>query len=193
MRIGVNTLFLIPGEVGGTETYLRQTLLAIAKHLPGVELVLFTNKENDSVLRKDLVKFKQTEFVQLDFKASNRYARIIREQLELPFKVRKSGVDVLWSAGYTAPFFSVCPQAVTIHDIQYKRHPEDLSFLARCVSDVLIRMACWRCDSVIAVSQFTKEEIIEFSPVRKDRVFVIHEGVDPFFQKNHTTKKSEKF
>ena len=189
MRIGVNTLFLIPGEVGGTETYLRQTLLAIAKHFPGVELVLFTNKENDSVLRKDLAKFKQTEFVQLDFKASNRYARIIREQLELPFKVRKSGVDVLWSAGYTAPFFSVCPQAVTIHDMQYKRHPEDLSFLARCVSDVLIRMACWRCDSVIAVSQFTKNEIIEFLSVRKDSVFVIHEGVDPFFQKKPHNKE----
>jgi len=189
VRIGVNTLFLIPGEVGGTETYLRQTLLAIAKHFPGVELVLFTNKENDSVLRKDLAKFKQTEFVQLDFKASNRYARIIREQLELPFKVRKSGVDVLWSAGYTAPFFSVCPQAVTIHDMQYKRHPEDLSFLARCVSDVLIRMACLRCDSVIAVSQFTKNEIIEFLSVRKDSVFVIHEGVDPFFQKKLHNKE----
>jgi len=189
VRIGVNTLFLIPGEVGGTETYLRQTLLAIAKHFPGVELVLFTNKENDSVLRKDLAKFKQTEFVQLDFKASNRYARIIREQLELPFKVRKSGVDVLWSAGYTAPFFSVCPQAVTIHDMQYKRHPEDLSFLARCVSDVLIRMACLRCDSVIAVSQFTKNEIIEFLSVRKDSVFVIHEGVDPFFQKKPHNKE----
>jgi glycosyltransferase involved in cell wall biosynthesis len=189
VRIGVNTLFLIPGEVGGTETYLRQTLLAIAKHFPEVELVLFTNKENDSVLRKDLAKYKQAEFVQLDFKASNRYARIIREQLELPFKVRKSGVDVLWSAGYTAPFFSVCPQAVTIHDMQYKRHPEDLSFLARCVSDVMIRMACWRCDSVIAVSQFTKEEIIKFSSVRKDRVFVIHEGVDSFFQKKQHNKE----
>ncbi len=189
MRIGVNTLFLIPGEVGGTETYLRQTLLAIAKHFPGVELVLFTNKENDSVLRKDLAKFKQTEFVQLDFKASNRYARIIREQLELPFKVRKSGVDVLWSAGYTAPFFSVCPQAVTIHDMQYKRHPEDLSFLARCVSDVLIRMACWRCDSVIAVSQFTKDEIIEFTSIQQNQVSVIHLGVGPFFEKKLQDKE----
>ena len=189
MRIGVNTLFLIPGEVGGTETYLRQTLLAMAKYFPEVELVLFTNKENDTVLRRDLTKFKQTEFVRLNFRASNRYARVIREQLELPFKVKKSGVDVLWSAGYTAPFFSVCPQVVTIHDMQYKRHPEDLSFLARCVLDVLIRMACWRCDSVIAVSQFTKDEIIKFSSVRKDCVFVTHEGVDPLFEKKPYKKE----
>ncbi len=189
MRIGVNTLFLIPGEVGGTETYLRQTLIAMAKHFPKVELVLFTNKENDSVLRKDLAKFNQTEFVKLNFNASNRYARIIREQLELPFKARKSGVDVLWSAGYTAPFFSECPQVVTIHDMQYKRHPEDLSLLARCISDILIRIACWRCDSVIAVSQFSKDEIVKFTSARADRVYVTYEGVNPFFEKKTHNKE----
>ena len=42
MRIGVNTLFLIPGEVGGTETYLREVLLAMAKSSVGIEWVLFT-------------------------------------------------------------------------------------------------------------------------------------------------------
>jgi len=45
MRVGVNTLFLIPGEVGGTETYLCETLRAIAKQAPQVGLVIFTNRE----------------------------------------------------------------------------------------------------------------------------------------------------
>ena len=44
MRIGVNTLFLIPGEVGGTETYLRETLRALAELSEDVEWVLFTNR-----------------------------------------------------------------------------------------------------------------------------------------------------
>jgi hypothetical protein len=59
MKIGINTLFLIPGEVGGTETYLRQTLLAMVKHFPDFPLVLFTNCENDSVLKKDLSSFNK--------------------------------------------------------------------------------------------------------------------------------------
>jgi hypothetical protein len=54
VRIGVNTLFLIPGEVGGTETYLREVLLAKAKSSPGIEWVLFTNRENDGYLRSDV-------------------------------------------------------------------------------------------------------------------------------------------
>ena len=145
MKIGINTLFLIPGEVGGTETYLRQTLLAMAEFCPGVSLVLFTNRENDPVLKKDLSGFKQVTFVRLDFGASNKSARITREQTELPGKVREAGVDVLWSLGYTAPFFSPCPQVVTIHDMQYKTYPEDLSFRARIVTDVLVKIAARRC------------------------------------------------
>ena len=46
MRIGVNTLFLIPAEVGGSETYLRRTLPALAEACAGDELVLFTNRNN---------------------------------------------------------------------------------------------------------------------------------------------------
>jgi len=67
MRIGVNTLFLIPGEVGGSETYLRRTLLAIADLFPDVGLTLFTNRENDPVLRTDLSSFPQVEYRLLNF------------------------------------------------------------------------------------------------------------------------------
>ncbi len=34
MRIGVNTLFLIPGEVGGSQTYCVETLKAMAEQFP---------------------------------------------------------------------------------------------------------------------------------------------------------------
>jgi len=80
-------------------------MLAMAEHFPDVSMVLFTNRENDPVLKKDLSLFKNMSFELLDFAASNRYMRIIREQIELPGRARRAGVDVLWSLGYTAPFF----------------------------------------------------------------------------------------
>ena len=51
MKIGVNTLFLIPGEVGGTATYLREVLLAMARISAGIDWILFTNRENDGYLQ----------------------------------------------------------------------------------------------------------------------------------------------
>ncbi|MBL7205213.1 MAG: hypothetical protein ISS63_12930 [Desulfobacteraceae bacterium] len=106
MFIGVNILSLIPGEVGRTDTYLRETLCAIAKQSPQVDLILFTNRENDGLFRKTLGGYPHIEFQRLNFFARNRYIRILREQIELPFRAKPqlSRLDLLWFPGYMALF-----------------------------------------------------------------------------------------
>jgi glycosyltransferase involved in cell wall biosynthesis len=183
LKVGVNTLFMIPGEVGGSETYLRETLHAIAANHPGIALVLFTNRENDASLREELSSFGQIEFAMLDFKAANRYMRIVREHLELPHAARKANIDLLWSPGYTAPFWAPCPQVVSILDMQYKSHPEDLSLVARLTTDALVKMAAARCRRIIAISDFTKTEIVKYTSAEPARIDVTHLGVDDCFAK----------
>jgi glycosyltransferase involved in cell wall biosynthesis len=128
-----------------------------------------------------LAGFPQVDFVNLGFKAANRYSRIVREQLQLPPLVKKAGVDVLWSPGYTAPFFSVCPQVVTIHDMQYKSHPQDMTLLARFTTDMLVRNAARQCRRIIAVSEFSKKEIVRFTAAKSEAIDVIHEAADASF------------
>ena len=164
MRVGVNTLFLIPGEVGGTETYLCETLRAIAKQAPQVGLVIFTNRENDRWFSEMLGGYSQIEFQSLNFLARNRYMRIIREQIELPVRAKLAHLDLLWSPGYTAPFICSCPQVVTIHDMQYKRYPEDLRFVPRLVTDIVVRISARRSSAVITDSAFSKSEIVRQTP-----------------------------
>lgn len=177
MRIGVNTLFLIPGEVGGSETYLRETLHAIATGFEGIELVLFTNRENDGYFRALFSNIGHVEYCKLNFRAINRVARILREQLELPSKARQTHIDLLWSGGYTAPLFCSCPQVVTIYDMQYKSYPEDLTFLARLATDVLVGAAARRCDGIISISEFSRQEILKHTSALPGRVCVTHAGV----------------
>lgn len=181
MRIGINTLFLVPGDVGGTEIYLRQNLKEMVTASPSIDFVLFTTRDNEDVFRSDLHSSGNVEYVQLPFKAANRPVRILAEQFLLSKYVRKSSVDVLWSPGYTAPLRCSCPQAVTIHDLQYKTHPNDLSFLERKTLDFLVISACRVCDAVIAVSEFSKKEIIKYDFALEEKVFTILEGVDPVF------------
>ena len=77
MRLGINTLFLIPGEVGGSETYFREVLLALLALHPDLEVVFFTNVENDAYL-KDLVEgHPHAECVPTGIRAMNRFERII--------------------------------------------------------------------------------------------------------------------
>jgi glycosyltransferase involved in cell wall biosynthesis len=153
----------------------------MAARFPANPLVLFTNNENHATLTGDLSSFRQVSFVRLTVNATNRVARIIREQLELPAKVSRSGVDVLWSPGYTAPCWCGCPQVVTIPDMQYKTHPQDLTFVARVMTDILVKTAVWRCRRIIAISEFSRSEIVKYTAARADRVEVVPLAASPDF------------
>ena len=179
-RLGVNTLFLVPGDVGGTETFLRETLKALAD-CEGITLVVFTNRDNDRLLRRDLLGKEYIEFIQLDFSAASRPLRILLEQAWLPFAAIGRRLDCLWSPGYTAPFWAPCPQAVTIPDLQYKSHPEDMSRVERLTLDTLVRMACRRSRLVFTISEFSKREVVRYGFAPAEKVHAVLLGVDQGF------------
>lgn len=178
LKIGVNTLFYIPGEVGGTETYLRRNLHALTAQFPEAAVALFTNRENDPVLRQDLKGYCNVEYHLLNFRASNRPMRIIREQTELPLRARQAGIHVMWSPGYTAPVLSLCPQVVTIHDMQYRTHPEDMSAAERWATHVLVTSAAMCCTRIIAISEFGRREILRHLSVSPRKVRKVFSGVE---------------
>ncbi len=174
MRIGINALFLIPGEVGGSEVYLCQTLGAMAKNHPEETFILFTNNENDGFLRTLFSNLSNINFKALKFSAVNRYSRIIREQTQLPFQAQKAKVECLWSPGYTSPILTHCPQIVSILDMQYKRHPADLTPIAGITTDILVKSACTRAKRLLTISEFSKREIVELAKVNSDNIRVTH-------------------
>ena len=178
MRLGVNTLFYLPGEVGGSETYLLETLRALSRRQDAPQLVLFANRENAGLLRAE---FPQAEIVDSGVAATSRFARILAEQIRLPRLVGKARVDVLWSPGYTAPAFCACPQAVSILDMQYKRFPQDVSWLAARAMDILYPLAARRSDAVVAISEFAKSEVVRFLGIPPEKVAATLLAADPSF------------
>lgn len=192
MRIGINTLFLVPGDVGGTEVYLRETLKAMAAlRSNGETLVVFTNRENDRLLRADLAAFPQIEFHQIPCRAAARPLRILAEQFLLPFAARTAQADVLWSPGYTAPAVCFSPQAVTVCDLQYKSHPEDMRWMERLALDALVRTACRRCQAVLTISEFSRQEVIRYGFAKADKVHATLLGVSHDFARKQQLEPEE--
>lgn len=181
MKVAVNTLFYLPGEVGGSETYLRETLLAVAKDFPEIQLQVVTNRENDAVLREEFSAHAQLSFHPLNLAATNRYARIIAEQTALPRLLKGLSPDLLWSPGYTMPARAPCAQVVSILDMQYRTYPEDLSHLARWTTHALVSMAVRRADEILAISEFSRNEIVRETGAAPERIHVTPLGVDPLF------------
>lgn len=182
-HLGVNALFFLPGQVGGAETYLRETLRELLPMLPG-DCTVFTNLENDDLLRRDLADLPHAGALRFDclsFRAANRYQRIVREQFQLARHVKKAACDLLWSPGYTACLLTRTPQVVSVFDLQYRRFPEDLSLIGRWTTHFLISAGVRHCDRVVTLSDFSKSEIVHFTKTPPAKIDVPFAGVSTRF------------
>ena len=175
--IAVNALFLLPGEVGGSETYLRQTLRAMAALAPHHRFLVLTNRENHDAFLADLSTFGNVFLVPTGIPARNRWRRLWGEWRTVSRLARRYGADVLWNPGNFALPQRVCPSVTTLHDMQYRRFPEDYSpmdFLAmRFFTSRTVRAS----SRVVAISEFTRDEILRFFPVLRGRIDEVPHGV----------------
>ena len=178
-NIAVNLLFLIPGEVGGSETYVRRTLVAMARLHPEHRLVLVTNAENHASFEPLAAAHTAVELRPLRVRARSRLRRLFAEQVALPRLLRRLCPDVLWNPGNLAPFFAPRPVATTIHDMQYRSFPEDYSPVELVAMRLFTALAIRRSDRILAVSEFSKSEILRFFPdIPPDRIRVTPEAAD---------------
>lgn len=185
MKIGVNALFMIPGEVGGSETYLRKTLRAAAKTHPQHEFIVFTNIENRSTLARDLMSFQNVVLVNMRVKATSRAKRVFCEQFTLPRVIAANGIEVLWNPGNTAPVFGKCPQATTVYDMQYEHFPEDFSKVGLFFTKLFTKISLGRSKVVLTISEFSRQEIVKFTKTRFDKIKAIPLSADSGFSEKH--------
>jgi glycosyltransferase involved in cell wall biosynthesis len=178
VRIGVNTLFLIPREVGGTEIYVRSLLPALQRNSRDISIVVFTNRENHDT-------FSDYERVRVEVPAVSRPRRIMAEQTVLPRAAVETGVDVLYSPGYTAPLRLAVPQVVTIHDTQFLDYPDDFPRLSRLAQRILIRGAARAARAITTVSEFSRRQISRHLRVPIDKVTVAHSALSGTFAQPH--------
>jgi glycosyltransferase involved in cell wall biosynthesis len=99
-------------------------------------------------------------------------------QLRLPPHLWHQPPDVLFCPFYSAPLAAPCPTVVTIHDVSFAAHPEWFTPRAR-IAFSLVGPSARRAARVITVSHFSADEIVRHLGVDRDRVEVIHNGLEP--------------
>ncbi len=175
LRIGVNALYLIPGGVGGTEIYLRNLLKALAEIDSVNQYFVFTNRETG----KDLVP-ERSNFVWAPqpVRASFRPARIIWEQIGLPFSIRRRRLNVLLNPGFTAPILCPCPMVTVFHDLQIQRHPEYFRWFDRPFWKFFLWASVKRSRGLITISAATRDDVQRYYGAPS---LVVHFGVEAEF------------
>jgi glycosyltransferase involved in cell wall biosynthesis len=174
MRIAINALFLIPDRVGGSETYVRGLVQGLGETDPGNEYMLCLGPEAAPTFQAPNARWR---IVTSPMASSRRAARLALEQTWLPQVAARWRAHIVHSAGYTGPLFGGSARVTSIHDMNYKRHPEDLSIGERLVYAAMIPPVARRSQRVLALTESARLDILKWSGARAESVNVVYPGV----------------
>jgi alpha-1,3-rhamnosyl/mannosyltransferase len=91
----------------------------------------------------------------------------------LPRRARAEGVDVLHCPTFRGPLRSELPLVVTVLDLALLRHPEFFNRWNRTYSRFAVPRVVRAAQRLIAISEFTKRELVELLGVDPERVTVV--------------------
>jgi glycosyltransferase involved in cell wall biosynthesis len=166
MRVGFNVLYLVPGEVGGSELYARELLSAIHTREPEIQLVIYCAPEAAD-------RFAELGTVRSAPGPSRvKPLRAALEQTWLPRRAHSDRVDVLHSLGTTAPIRCAVPSVVTVLDLIFHHVPSTFPRASRAGLELIVPRAARRAAAVIAISEFGRQDMAAELGVPTDSIFV---------------------
>lgn len=174
-RVGLNLLYLVPGQVGGSEVFARRLIAALGALRPHVEFVTYCGIEAAESLRNEGWA-DNVRVCPLPIRASVKPARIAAEIAVLPVFARRDGIELLHSLGTTSPPLPGLPSVATVLDLIYEHYPQTFPLVARLGLRALVGPGARRADRVIAISEAVKRDVVERLRVPSERVDVVYLG-----------------
>lgn len=175
MHVGLNLVFLVPDETGGTEVYARELIPELAAAAPNVRFTAFVSREGaaaDSAPWGDVIPA-----VTVPVRARNRLEWVRGEQQFLPKLAARAGVDLLHSLANTAPGWGRFRRVVTIHDLSYRLVPEAHLGLLGFGMRVLVPLAAHRSHRIIVDAGSTRDDLKQLLKVPPLKVDIVPLGI----------------
>ncbi len=157
MRVGVDVSALVQTRAG-TARHIRG-LLGALRGRPDLELEL------------------------LSFGGPGRISSVVRDAAWYPVGLRRRarGFDVLHGTTFRGPKKASSPVVLTVHDLALLRYPEAFPRWHRLYGRAGLRSTLRGAAALVAVSEFSKQEIIDLVEVPSERIHVVPNGIDAVF------------
>ncbi len=175
-HIAINAHLLAP-DSGYRQAGIHRYIYNVLTHLPHVDEAL-----HYTALLHHPLNHPDIEEQRSKIDTSKPWKRILWEQLIQPFALRQIKPDLYHALAFVIPRGLPCPSVVTIYDLSFVRYPELLSSMRRHYLQRFTRSSCQRATRIIAISESTAQDIVEYWGIRRDKIDVIHLAVSPEFR-----------
>ena len=178
-------------NTSGLGNYSRDLVRILSRYFPENEYLLLNKSQSErgaDILERPDVRFVET--------SKGRMSR----QFKMGKDAQRAGADIFHGLSGELPLRwdrNPIGKAVTIHDLIFVRYPQYYSFFDRKIHLWKFKKAVESADRVIAISEQTKRDIIQFLKVPELKVEVIYQGCHQAFKEQQPddfiTKTKEKF
>lgn len=185
MRIGFDAKRFFLNRTG-LGNYSRDLVRILEKYVPENEYIKYTPKTGNYDIKNPTVE-KTTRlpegFINTRWPNLWRNRRIVQD-------LKRDKIDIFHGLSGEIP--SGLTQAhiksiVTIHDLIFMRHPELYHPIDRWIYKKKFKHACQAADRIIAISECTKNDIIDLFHIPEHKIDVVYQGCHESFK----TTKSE--
>src|SRR2546422_7710422 len=143
-------------------------------------------------LLRELRRRDDVEVSTRSFGRGDRLSTLMRDGAWYPFLLgRPQAADVLHCPTYRGPLRPRVPLVVTVHDLAVLRHPETFNRWTREYSPRVVPRVLKAARRGIAVSQFTRRELVELLGVPDDKIRVVPNAVEGEFTQHGPAEQGE--
>ncbi len=182
LRIGFDAKRAFQNKAG-LGNYSRNIINSICEIFPDNDYFLFTPQTDESVffpprISTAITPQKTTLGISKAYWRTYKIAELAKHENldiyhglshELPVGIKKTGIK----------------SVVTIHDLIFMRFPEFYKPTDRIIYQKKYKTACKIADKIIAISQQTKDDLIDLLHVEEEKIELVYQSIKPvFFVKN---------
>lgn len=164
----------------GLGNYSRDLVRILATSFPEDQYVLFNKEQSEK--GRTIIDLPNVSFVET---SSGTWSR----QLQMGKDAQRIEADIFHGLSGELPLKWIeksIKKIVTIHDLIFLRFPQYYSFFDRKLHFWKFKKAVEKADLIIAISEQTKRDIIQFLKVPEDKIQVVYQGCHQVFKENQT-------
>lgn len=167
----------------GLGNYSRTLIKSLNQFYPKNNYTLFTTKKTGTNFEQFVLNKANFEVCEPQNFIAKKLNFLWRSQGITPLLNFKN-IDVYHGLSNELPFniekFNG-KKIVTVHDLIYLRFPDLYPFIDRKIYNKKTHNACKNADTIIAISEATKQDIIENYSISENKIKVIYQSCDEMF------------
>ncbi|RWY57412.1 glycosyltransferase family 4 protein [Mucilaginibacter gilvus] len=164
----------------GLGNFSRWLIKTTAAHYPENTYLLYTPKLKPNKWRDFFADFTNIKTIT----PAGKYLTALWRSKGVVSNLKRDGIDIYHGLSYELPLgigHTGIKTVVSIHDLIFLRFPQYYGWINRLIYTAKTKRACKTADRIIAISERTKQDLIELLNIDENKIDVVYQGCAPEF------------